>query len=37
VCDPQAKEKYAAMYRAKYGHEPPAIESEEEPTPDDRS
>src|SRR5690348_11255 len=26
ICNPKAKEKYAAVYRAKYGKEPPPIE-----------
>lgn len=31
ICDPSLKEKYAAMYRAKYdGKEPPPIEEEKE-------
>lgn len=29
-CDPKLKEKYAAMYRARYGKEPPPIEEEKE-------
>ena len=27
-CDPKLKEKFAAMYRARYGKEPPPIEEE---------
>lgn len=30
LCDPKLKEKYAAMYRAKFGKDPPPIEEEEE-------
>jgi hypothetical protein len=30
VCNPKAKEKYAAVYRAKYGKEPPPLEEEKE-------
>jgi hypothetical protein len=29
-CDPKLKEKYAAMYRAKYGKEPPPTEDDED-------
>lgn len=29
LCDPKLKEKYAAVYRAKYGTEPPPTEDEE--------
>lgn len=29
LCDPSLKEKYAAIYRAKYGKEPPPTEDEE--------
>ncbi len=29
ICNPKAKEKYAAIYYAKYGKEPPPIEDEE--------
>jgi hypothetical protein len=29
LCDPKLKEKYAAVYRAKYGKEPPPTEDEE--------
>lgn len=29
ICDPKLKEKYAAVYRAKYGKEPPPTEDEE--------
>ena len=28
ICDPKLKEKYSAMYRAKYGKEPPPTEDE---------
>lgn len=28
ICDPKAKEKYVAVYKAKYGHEPPALEDD---------
>lgn len=28
ICDPKLKEKYAAIYRAKEGKEPPAMEEE---------
>lgn len=28
-CDPKLREKYAALYRAKYGKEPPPIEDDE--------
>ena len=28
ICTPKAKEKYAALYKAKFGTEPPAIEDE---------
>ncbi len=28
LCNPKAKDKYAAMYKAKYGQEPPAMEAE---------
>lgn len=28
ICDPKLKEKYAALYRAKMGKEPPPIEEE---------
>lgn len=30
LCNPKLKERFAAMYRAKYGKEPPPIEEEEE-------
>jgi hypothetical protein len=30
LCNPKAKEKYAALYRVKYGKEPPPTEDEEE-------
>lgn len=30
ICDPKLKEKFAAVYRAKYGKEPPPIEEEDE-------
>lgn len=29
ICNPRAKEKYAALYRTKYGKEPPPTEEEE--------
>ena len=29
-CDPALKEKFTALYQAKYGQEPPATEEEEE-------
>jgi hypothetical protein len=29
LCDPKLKEKFAALYRAKYGKEPPPTEDEE--------
>jgi hypothetical protein len=29
ICHPELKEKFAAMYRAKYGKEPPPIEDEQ--------
>src|SRR5438067_4372749 len=29
LCDPTLKEKYTAVYRAKYGKEPPPTEDEE--------
>lgn len=29
ICNPKLKEKFAAMYRAKYGKEPPPTEDEE--------
>jgi hypothetical protein len=29
ICNPKAKDKYAALYRAKYGKEPPPTEDEE--------
>ncbi len=29
LCDPKLREKYAAMYRAKYGKEPPPTEDDE--------
>lgn len=29
ICDPKLKEKYASVYRAKYGKEPPPTEDEE--------
>jgi hypothetical protein len=35
-CDPKLREKYAAMYRAKYGKEPPPIEDDEDEKKDDR-
>ncbi|HTU21289.1 MAG TPA: hypothetical protein VMG10_24760 [Gemmataceae bacterium] len=28
ICNPKAREKYAAMYRAKYGKEPPPTEDD---------
>lgn len=28
ICNPKAKEKFSAMYKAKYGKEPPAMEEE---------
>ena len=28
ICDPKAKEKYVAMYKAKYGENPPPMEGE---------
>lgn len=28
ICNPKAKDKYVAMYKAKYGKEPPAMEEE---------
>jgi hypothetical protein len=36
ICDPKLKEKYAALYRAKYGKEPPPIEDEEKDKKDDK-
>jgi hypothetical protein len=30
ICNPNLKEKYAAIYRAKYGKEPPPIEEEKD-------
>jgi hypothetical protein len=35
LCDPSLKEKFAAVYRTKYGKEPPPIE-EEEPKKDEK-
>ena len=32
ICNPKAKEKYAAVYRAKYGKEPPPTEEDEKET-----
>ena len=29
ICDPKAKEKYVAMYKAKYGENPPPMEGED--------
>jgi hypothetical protein len=34
ICHPELKEKFAAMYRAKYGKEPPPIE-DDQPTKKD--
>ncbi|MHB1425288.1 MAG: RND transporter [Gemmataceae bacterium] len=36
ICDPKLKDKYAAVYRAKYGKEPPPIEDEEKTQKDDK-
>jgi hypothetical protein len=36
LCDPKLKEKYAAVYRAKYGKEPPPTEDEEKAKQDDK-
>jgi len=36
ICDPKAKEKFAAMYRAKYGKEPPPIEDEKKEDPKEK-
>ena len=30
ICNPKAREKYAALYRAKYGKEPPPTEEDEQ-------
>ena len=30
ICNPKLKEKYAAIYRAKYGKEPPPTEDDEQ-------
>lgn len=35
ICHPDLKEKFAAQYRAKYGKEPPPIESGEQSSKDD--
>jgi len=35
ICHPELKEKFAAMYRAKYGQEPPPIQEEEKDKKDE--
>lgn len=37
ICDPKLKEKYAAVYRAKLGKEPPPTEDEEQGKKDAKS
>ena len=29
ICNPKAQDKYAALYRTKYGKEPPPIKKED--------
>lgn len=36
ICNPKAKQKYAALYRAKYGKEPPPIEDDEKEKKDNK-
>lgn len=36
ICNPKAKVKYAAVYRAKYGKEPPPTEDEEKSKKEDK-
>ncbi|HEY7159372.1 MAG TPA: hypothetical protein VH575_35835 [Gemmataceae bacterium] len=36
ICHPELKEKFAAMYRAKYGKEPPPIEDDQPSKKDEK-
>jgi hypothetical protein len=37
ICHPELKEKFAAMYRAKYGKEPPPIEDDQPSKKDEKN